>query len=424
MPVIALGLNHKTAPLGLLGRLAIPEDTLPKALHQLSTYEHVLEGVVLSTCNRIEVYASVPRFHRGAQDLRNFLGEFRYVAPEDFSDHLYTYHDDGAIRHLFRVASGIDSMVIGESEILGQVRRAFQVAQTEDLVHRTLGHAFRQALKVGKAARAETDIARNPVSVSSAAVDFARRAFSERSLAGKKVLLVGAGKMGRLAMKALERAGVTDVVVVNRREERARDLAQRYGAAPLPFEDLEKALTNADIVICSTTAPGVVIDAATMRSARSRREPSQDLLVIDIAVPHDVDPEVRRVEGVTVRDLEDLARVVETSLGSRLSEVSKVEAIVAVEVGRFMEWERADEVAPVVSRLVAQAEKVRAVEMERFLRRAGVDDATAEAVDRLSRRLVAKLLHEPISRAKEMPSSQQGKLHLSALRELFELDED
>ena len=423
MPVIAVGLNHKTAPLGLLGRLAIPEDTLPKALHQLSTYEHVLEGVVLSTCNRIEVYASVPRFHRGAQDLRNFLGEFRHVAPEDLSDHLYTYHDDGAIRHLFRVASGIDSMVIGESEILGQVRRAFQAAQTEDLVHRTLGHAFRQALKVGKAARAETDIARNPVSVSSAAVDFARRAFSERSLAGKKVLLVGAGKMGRLAMKALERAGVTDVVVVNRREERARDLAQRYGAAPLPFEDLEKALTNADIVICSTTAPGVVIDAATMRSARSRRD-SQDLLLIDIAVPHDVDPEVRRIEGVTVRDLEDLARVVDTSLGSRLSEVSKVEAIVAVEVGRFMEWERADEVAPVVSRLVAQAEKVRAAEMERFRRRAGVDDATAEAVDRLSRRLVAKLLHEPISRAKEMPSSQQGKLHLSALRELFELDED
>ena len=238
------------------------------------------------------------------------------------------------------------------------------------------------------------------------------------------MLLVGAGKMGRLAMQALERAGVTEVVVVNRREERARDLAQRYGAAPLSFEDLEPALTNADIVISSTTAPGAVIDAETMRRARSRRESSQDLLVIDIAVPHDVDPDVRRIEGVTVRDLEDLARVVETSLGSRLSEVSKVEAIVAAEVGRFMEWERADEVAPVVSRLVAQAEKARAAEMERFRARAGVDDATVEAVDRLSRRLVAKLLHEPISRAKEMPSSQQGKLHLSALRELFELDED
>jgi glutamyl-tRNA reductase len=230
--------------------------------------------------------------------------------------------------------------------------------------------------------------------------------------------------MGRLAMQALERAGVTDVVVVNRREERARDLAVRYGAAPLSFEDLEPALTSADIVICSTTAPGPVIDAESMRRARSRREPSQDLLVIDIAVPHDVDPEVRRMEGVTVRDLEDLARVVETSLGSRLSEVSKVEAIVAAEVRRFMEWERADEVAPVVSRLVAQAEKARAAEMDRFRRRAGVDDATVEAVDRLSRRLVAKLLHEPISRAKEMPSSHQGKLHLSALRELFELDED
>ncbi|HEU4488940.1 MAG TPA: glutamyl-tRNA reductase [Actinomycetota bacterium] len=424
MPVIALGLNHKTAPLGLLGRLAIPEENLAKALHQLSTYEQVLEGVVLSTCNRIEVYAVVTKFHRGAQELRNFLAEFRHIAPEDFTDHLYTYHDDAAIRHLFRVASGIDSMVVGESEILGQVRRAFHAAEAEGLVHRRLGRAFRQALKVGKAARAETDIARNPVSVSSAAVDLARRTFEERSLAGKRALLVGAGKMGRLALQALGRAGVSDIVVVNRREERAVELARRHGAVSRPFEDLEDALTSADIVICSTTAPSTVIDVDVVRRVCARREQSNGLLMIDIAVPNDIDPEVRRLEGVTVRDLDDLARVVETSLGSRMAEVSKVEAIVAGEVARFMEWERADEVAPLVSRLVAQAEAARGVEMERFGRRGGLDDATLEAVDRLTKRLVAKLLHEPINRAKQMPSSQQGKLHLAALRELFELDED
>ena len=404
--------------------MAIPEETLAKALHQLSTYEQVLEGVVLSTCNRIEVYAVVTKFHRGAQELRNFLAEFRHIAPEDFSDHLYTYHDDGAIRHLFRVASGIDSMVVGESEILGQVRRAYHAAEAEGLVHRRLGRAFRQALKVGKAARAETEIARNPVSVSSAAVDLARRAFEERSLAGKKALLVGAGKMGRLALQALGRAGVSDIVVVNRREERAVELARRHGAVSRPFEDLEDALTTADIVICSTTAPSAVIEVDVMHRVCARRKQSNGLLMIDIAVPNDIDPEVRRLEGVTVRDLDDLARVVETSLGSRMSEVSKVEAIVAGEVGRFMEWERADEVAPLVSRLVAQAEAARVAEVERFRRRGGLDDATLEAVDRLTQRLVAKLLHEPINRAKRMPSSQQGKLHLAALRELFELDED
>src|SRR5918912_1503395 len=222
MSILVVGLNHRTAPVGLLERLSISEEMLPKALHQLSTYDHVLEGVVLSTCNRVEVYAAVSRFHGGAQDLRNLLAEFCHVAPEDFADHLYTYHEDGAVAHLFRVVAGIDSMVVGESEILGQVRRAYQGAVDHGTVQRTLGRAFRQALHVGKRARTETAIARNAVSISSAAVDLARRAFSNRSLSNKRVIIVGAGKMGGLAMRALARAGARDVTIVNRTGERAR----------------------------------------------------------------------------------------------------------------------------------------------------------------------------------------------------------
>src|SRR5688500_18579418 len=219
MSLIVVGLNHRTAPVSVLERVAISEESLPKALHQLGTYEHVLEGAILSTCNRTEVYAMAPKFHAGVQDLRNFLGEFCHVAPEDLADHLYTFHEDGAVRHLFRVASGIDSMVLGESEILGQVRRSYQVATDEGLVTRVLGAAFRHALRVGKRARTQTAIGRNPVSVSSAAVDLARKAFSDQSLEGRSIAVVGAGKMGSLAAKALARSGAQAITVVNRSDE-------------------------------------------------------------------------------------------------------------------------------------------------------------------------------------------------------------
>jgi glutamyl-tRNA reductase len=425
MPIVAVGLNHKTAPIALLGRLAISDESLPKALHQLDNYEHVAEGVVLSTCNRIEVYAVVTKFHGGAQDLRNFLADFCHVAPEEFGDHLYTYYDDGAVRHLFRVASGIDSMVIGESEILGQVRYAHRVATQEGLAQRILGRAFTQALRAGRAARSDTAIGRNPASISSAAVDLARRAFPDGSLHGRRVVIVGAGKMGRLAMKALNAAGAGAVTVVNRSEERARLAAEDYGAVSWPWDRLTDALAGADIVICSTTAPHHVIDRGTAEAAVARRPGHEPLLLVDIAVPPDVAPSVGLVDGVVVRDLEDLKQVVESTIGARLAEVSKVEAIVARELDRFLNWERASEIAPTVARLVTRAEDVRRAELDRLRRhRAGLNDEQLAAADQFSRRVVAKLLHEPISKAKEMPASKRGQLYLSALRELFDLDED
>ena len=425
MPIVAVGLNHKTAPIALLGRLTVSDEALPKALHQLGTYEHVVEGVVLSTCNRIEVYAVVTKFHGGVQDLRNFLADFCHVAPEEFGDHLYTYYDDGAVRHLFRVAAGIDSMVIGESEILGQVRHAHRVASQEGLVQRILGRAFSQALHAGKAARTHTAIGRNPASISSAAVDLARRAFPDGSLRGKRVVIVGAGKMGRLAMRALRAAGVGAVTIVNRSEDRARDLADAYGAASWPWDRLSEAVASADILICSTTAPHAVIDRSMVEATVERRGADDPLLIVDIAVPRDVDRSVELLDGVVVRDLEDLKQVVEATIGGRLSEVSKVEAILARELNRFLEWERASEIAPTVARLVARAEDIRRAELDRLRRHgSGLNEEQMTAADHFSRRVVAKLLHEPISKAKAMPESKRGQLYLSALRELFDLDED
>lgn len=421
--MVVVGLNHKTAPIDLLERLSIGAEDLPKALHQLCTYDHILESLVLSTCNRIEVYAVVSKFHGGAQDIRNFFAEFCHVAPEDFSDHLYTYHDDGAIRHLFRVAAGIDSMVVGESEILGQVRRAYQAAEEEGVVHRVLGAAFRQSFRVGKRARTETAVGRNPVSISSAAVELAKRAFSDASLEGKHVVIVGAGKMGRLAADALTSSGARRVTVVNRTDERAQALADALDVESLPFERLEEAIGAADIVICSTTAPQAVIDKDLIAGAMAGRD--RELFIVDIAVPRDVDPSVAEVPRVVLRDIDDLRGVVESGIGGRLGEISKVEDILSEELQRFLAWERAGEIAPTISALVSQADEVRRAELEVLKKR--MPDLTGEqldAVDHLSRRIVSKLLHVPISRAKEVASSKQGYVYLNALRELFELDDE
>jgi glutamyl-tRNA reductase len=425
MSLVVVGLNHKTAPIELLERLAIAEEELPKALHQLLGYEHIVEGTILSTCNRIEVIAVVSRFHGGAQDMRNFLSEFCHVAPEEFTDHLYTYHDEGAARHLFRVAAGIDSLVVGESEILGQVRRAHALASEEGAARRILSHVLRQALTVGKRARAQTAIGRNPVSISSAAVELARRAMPGGSLEGLSVLLVGAGKMGALALRALARAGASDVTIMSRTESSARALAESAEAEPASLDELEDALVGSDIVICSTTSPRAVLAAATVAAAVSRRARPGPLLIVDIAVPRDVDPAVAAIDGVVLRDIYDLRGVVEVGVGSRVGEVSKVEEIVARETERFTQWERVGEMAPAMASLVARADAVRRAELERAA--AALADLTDEeraAVDHLTRRLVAKLVHAPLRNARALVDSARGPIYLDAVRELLERGDD
>ena len=424
MSVVVVGLNHKTAPIDLLERMAISEEEMPKALQGLCNCEHVLESAVLSTCNRTEVYAVVTRFHGGAQDIRNFLSEFCHVAPEEVADRLYTYYDDGAVRHLFRVAAGIDSMVLGESEILGQVRRSYQRAAEEGSSGRILSAAFRHALRVGKRVRTDTAIGRNPISVSSAAVELARRAFTDKSLQGKRVAIVGAGKMGTLAAQALAASGAGHITVVNRSEERGSELARTFGAASRPFEELEDVMSESDIVICSTTSTQTIVDRGLVERAMSSRGSDVPLFIVDIAVPRDVDAGAAEVEGVVLRDIYDLRGVVETGVGNRLGEVSKVEDVVATELEHFMQWERSTAVNPTIAELVSRADGVRAKELERA--KAKLRDLTPEelaAVDALSRKLVAKILHTPIAQAKKLASSKQGYVYLSALRELFELDE-
>ncbi|HEX2235416.1 MAG TPA: glutamyl-tRNA reductase [Actinomycetota bacterium] len=426
MPLVVVGLNHKTAPIELLERLAIPDEDVPKALDALMSYEHVLEGAVLSTCNRIEVLGVVARFHGGAQDMRNFLSELRHVAPEDFADHLYTYHDEGAARHLFRVAAGIDSMVVGESEILGQVRRAFARATEQGTAGPMLSHALRRALHVGRRARVETAIGRNPASISSAAVELARRGAPGGSLAGKNVLVVGAGKMGALALQVLGRAGVGDVVVLSRSEASARRAASSTAedVAAGGLDELEDALARADIVICSTTAATPVLLPDLVAAAVERRDRPGPLTLIDIAVPRDVDPSVAELDGVVVHDIYDLRAVVDAGVGSRIAEISKVEELIAHETERFAQEERARELAPVLATLVGRAEEIRRAELDRGLALVrGLSEEDRRAVEDMTRRIVAKLLHTPLERARALAGAPQGPLYMDAMRELFELDD-
>ena len=423
-PLVVVGVNHRTAPVGLLERLAISEEAIPKALHQLMTYEHVLEGAVLSTCNRLEVYAAATRFHGGAQDLRNFIAEFCHVAPEDFGDHLYTYHDEGALRQLFRVAAGVDSLIVGESEILGQVRRALHAAVEQGTAKRVVATAFTRALRVGKRVRTETAIGRNPASVSSAAVELARTAFASRSLTGRTVAIVGAGKMGRLAARALAQAGARDVSVLNRSPESAQALAGLVGGQPGGLDQLEPVLASSDIVICSTTAPSTVIDRAMVQRALEERPAGSPLTIVDIAVPRDVEPSVRDLPGVTLWDIDDLQKVVRSSVDTRSAEIGAAEAIIDSESAAFLAWQRAASVGPAVAALLEKADAVRSSELERASRRLGPLTADQQAaLEQMTRRLVAKLLHAPVTRSKELADSKQGGQYLDALRVLFDLDE-
>ena len=419
--MLVVGINHKRAPIALLERLTIAPEELPKALHQLAGYEHVLEGAVLSTCNRTEVYAVASKFHGGAQDLRNFISEFCHVEPEALTDRLYTYHDEAAIRHLFRVTAGIDSMIVGESEILGQVRRSFQAAVQEGSARRVLGAVFRRALRVGKRARAETGIGRNPVSMGWAAVELARRIGGD--VTGRRVVVVGAGEMGRLAGRSFMQHGAGQVSVVNRSRERSDELALEWGGASLSLEELADALARADIAVCCTTAPELVVDRKTVERAVGARTRG-GLIIIDVAVPHDVDPAAGDVPGVHLATITDLQAIVEANLGSRLGEIAGVEAIIDEEVARFVEWERADAAAPAASAIIAAAEGIRKAEVERFV---GPDKALSpdqrELVDLMTKRIVAKMLHTPLNRARRLAGTKQGSVYLAALRELFDLDD-
>jgi glutamyl-tRNA reductase len=418
--VVVLGLNHRTVPLSLLERVTVPGHELTKALHDVGTRSNVSEAVVLSTCNRTEVYVVAERFHGAYADLRDFFCDLGSLAPEELHDHLYSQHDDDAVRHLFEVAAGLDSDVLGETEILGQVKTAWEVARDAGTSRATLNLLFRRAVEVGKRARTETAIARATASVSYAAVELATELLG--GLRGRRVLVVGAGDMGGGMVVALASAGVAEVVVANRTVANGERLAARVGGRAIAFDALANELEQADVLLASTGAGTVVVEHDLVAGVMAGRR-HRPLLVVDIGVPRDVDPGVATIPGVTIRDLDDLRDWAARGLAERAAEAEAVREIVLEEVDRFVELTTARQVAPLVASLHDRAEQLRASELERFRSRlGGLSERERDAVEALTRGLVAKLLHEPSVRLKEQAGTPRGERNASAVRDLFDLD--
>lgn len=418
MAILVMGVNHKTGPLALLERVAVTSAELPKALASLMSRPSLREAVVVSTCNRSEVYAVAEKFHPAYGDLRDFFCELGGLAPEDVHDHLYSQHDEAAVEHLFGVAAGLESVVLGESEILGQVRNAWEVAQAEGAAKSTLNLLFRHALETGKRARTETAISRSTASVSHAAVEMATERL--HGLEGKRVLVLGAGEVAEGVAVALVHAGVADITVANRTEQHAHDLAQRVRGRVTPICQVGESLAAADVLVTCTGASTAVLDPEMVSAARAVAE--HPLLIVDVAVPRDVAPGVASLPGVTLLDLEDLRTWAARGIEKRAAEADRVRVIVGEEVERFGVESTSRQVAPLVAQLYALGESVRVAELERAQAKlASLDDDQRAAVESVTRGIVAKLLHLPSVRLKLDAGTSHGERNADAVRDLFDL---
>jgi len=406
---VVVGLNHRTVPLPVLERVNVPPALIPKALRDLAGREYLAEVALLSTCNRTEVYALCTKFHPGVADASEFLAEQAGMKAADLTEHIYSYYDEAAIAHLFGVA-----------QILGQVRDALKSAEEEGTAQQGLARIFRYAIEVGKRSRAETGIGRGAVSLSSAAVALATERLG--TLVERRVLVLGAGEMGQGMATSLAGSGVAEVVVAGRGTERATELATRVGGRAIPIEKLPQALVAADVVLTSTGSTDVVISHDEVEVAMQRRF-GRPLMIVDIAVPRDVDPGVADVPGVTLLDMDDLKAFAESSMDRRRREVARVRRIISAELERLRTERTGREVAPLVSALRSRGEDIRLAELDRFRAKLeGVDPRTAETIEALTRGIVAKLLHEPTVRVKEAAGTGRGEQIADALTALFDLE--
>lgn len=418
--VVCVGLSHKTAPVAIRERAALSDAEAGSLVRDLAADARIGEVVSLSTCNRTELYAAAEHGGEAAEWLTHGLAAHTNIEAAELACVRYVHRDSDAVAHLFRVASGLDSMVIGEAEILGQVRRAWRAATEDGVAGPALEQVFRRALEAGKRARSDTRIAHGPSSVSAVAVDVAREAFPNPG--ERRVLLLGAGKMARATAGALDEIGFGEIVVVNRSIGAARELADRIGGRGVPFDRMPAELRTADIVISSTAAPHQILTARDFEVAVEGRT-EERLVVLDISVPRDIDPWVSQIPGVELTDIDDLERVVEASLNGRLAEAAKATLIVDEAVSGFESWRRERVAAPAIANLRAEAERIRQAEIDRVSGQwESASDADRKRIDALTKAIVNKLLHEPSVRAREAASDDDGLRHLESLRHLFGLE--
>jgi glutamyl-tRNA reductase len=405
--LVLVGISHHRAPVELRERAALDLARGAELARRLAG--ETSEAVCLSTCNRTELYLA----DDSAEEAERKAEAALLALEAELGPALYRLRDEAAALHLFRVAAGLDSMVPGEGEILGQVRAAFEAGATGPVLDRL----FREALRAGRKARSETAIGESPASTSSAAAALAEQVFGD--LRGRRILLIGAGKVGELAARSFRSRGAEIAFVANRTLDRAAELADRSGGAALPLERVEEELVRADVVLSSTSSPGWILDReAVARVVPARR--GRPLFLIDLAVPRDLDPAIHELDGCYLYDIDDLEAVVAETLAGRRREAERAEAIVAAEAGRFREWQAARDVVPAIASLRARAEEIRAAE----LRRAKLSESERRAAESVTAAVLNKLLHLPTIRMKEAAAAADGVIYADAVRHLFGLEDE
>ena len=418
--LLALGVSHKTAPIALRERLALPEGRATAVLSELTAHESIREAVAISTCNRTELYLIASEAVAAESAALTVLAREAGIRPTELTEWLYSFREREAVRHLFGVAAGLDSMIVGEAEIQGQVKRAYELALVEGATGPITNQLFRQALAAGKRVRTETAVGRSRLSISSVAVELAVEMLGD--LTTRRVLVLGAGENGELTARALRQRGVHTVFVANRRYDRAIGLAQRFGGSAVRFEDLPTELAKADIVVTCTSSPHQIVGREELELMSAERGEAP-LVLIDIAVPRDVDPRVRDLPGVVLFDMDDLQRAVAQRRSVREAEAAHARTLVDEQVERFERWLASLDVVPTIAALRERGEAVvEAVLSENESRWEALSEADRERLRVMARAVVARILHEPTLRLKGVAGEDSSYVYVQALRELFALD--
>jgi glutamyl-tRNA reductase len=418
--LLALGVSHKTAPLDLRERLSLTEGRAAGALRELTEVAGIHEAAAISTCNRTELYLVVSDPVEAESSALGILTRQAEIRPTELLGHLYSLRSSEAVRHLFRVTAGLDSMIVGEAEIQGQVKRAYELALVEGATGPILNRLFRGALAAGGRARDETGISEKNVSIPSVAVELARRTLGD--LAERRVLVIGAGETAELVARALVRRGVATVFVANRHYDRAIGLAQRFQGNAVRFEELPEQLEQADIVVSATNSPHHIVERDDLEQVMRIRE-GRPLLLVDIAVPRDIEPACREIAGVSLHDIDDVQQIVTRNAGGREAEARRAELLLDAEQDRFERWLSSLSVTPTIASMRERADEiVRRVLAENESRWESLSEADRERLDAMAKAIASRLLHEPTLRMKRSAGSDEAYLYVSALRELFGLD--
>ena len=420
LDIVLVGINHKTAPVEVRECIAFSEDDSKSALHSLLRTSFIKEALLFSTCNRVEILLVTENKARAVAETKGFIAEFNKIPLENFEDSLYIHEGNDAVRHVFRVASSLDSMVVGEPQILGQVKEAYRTATEEKTSGVILNRLLHRTFFVAKRIRTETGIGDHAVSISYAAVELARKIFGV--LNDKTVMLIGAGEMAELAVEHLIRNNAAKVWVANRTFEKGVELAKQFNGQAIRFEEIPESLKTVDIIISSTGAPDYVIQRDEVKDVLRKRK-NRPLFFIDIAVPRDIDPEINRLSNSYVYDIDDLKGVIDENIEDRRKEAIKAERIVDEAVIRFREWYESLNVVPTIVALRNKMQTIAAAELKKTLQSSKIPEQEAEAIHKMAGSLIKKILHDPTLFLKQQSMRKDNSFYIDAVRKMFKLDE-